>query len=110
MIINLHSAVGNVPSNFLKSVCTQNFLCATFYRHLSIFRMTCIKYVQNHFLKENLCALKIFLCALISRHVCTCAQLRAGMCNLSLVPPLERHVCQVSTQIWIRLLATYSPC
>jgi len=31
----------NVPSNFFKSVCTQNFLCATFYQHSSIFRRPC---------------------------------------------------------------------
>jgi len=30
----LMNAVSNVPSNFIKSVCTKNFLCAKFYQHL----------------------------------------------------------------------------
>src|SRR6218665_3351945 len=51
---------GYVPSNFLKPVCAQNFLCATFYKQSSIFRMPCLKYVQTHFLKENLCAPKFY--------------------------------------------------
>ena len=55
----------NVPSNFLKPVCPQNFLCATFYQHSSIFRTTCMKCVQKHFLEENVCALQALLCALI---------------------------------------------
>jgi len=40
-----------------------------------------MKYVKNHFWKENLCALKVFLCALVSRHVCarTRAQLRGNI-------------------------------
>jgi len=54
----------NVPSNFLKSVCTKHFLCATFYQHSCIFRMSCMKCVQQIFLKENL--LEVFLCELIS--------------------------------------------
>src|SRR6218665_3689801 len=61
---------------FLKPVCTQNFLCATFYQYSSIFRTPCMKYVQTHFLRENLCALQDFLCALISRPVCARTQLR----------------------------------
>jgi len=71
----------NIPSNFLKSVHT-NFLCATFYQHSSIFRMPCMKYMQTHFLKENLCAFQSFLvCALISRPVRarTCAKLRGNI-------------------------------
>ena len=60
----------NVPSIFLKSLCTQNFQCATFYQQSSIFRMTCMKYVETHFSKENLCALQVFLCGFISRPVC----------------------------------------
>ena len=75
------SLTGNVPSNFLKSVCAQNFPCATFYQHLYIFRITFMKYAQKHFLKENLCALHIFLCAHVSRPVCarTRAQLRRNI-------------------------------
>jgi len=42
-----------------------------------------MKYVQKHFSKENLCALRlqVFLCALISQPVCahTCAQLRGNI-------------------------------
>jgi len=30
-----------------------------------------MKYVQKHVLKETLCALQVFLCALIARPVCT---------------------------------------
>jgi len=62
------------PSNFLKSLCAQNFLCATFYQHSSIFRTPHMKYVQTHILTENLCALQVFLCALISH-----AQLRGNI-------------------------------
>src|SRR6218665_1349267 len=71
----------NVPSNFLKSLCAQHFLCTTFYQHSSIFRMPCLKYVQTHLLKGDLCALKVFLSALISRPVCTHthAQLRGNI-------------------------------
>jgi len=29
--------------------------------------MTFLKYVQKHFWKEHLCALQVFLCALVSR-------------------------------------------
>jgi len=29
-----------------------------------------MKYVQKHCLKENVCTLQVFLCALISRPVC----------------------------------------
>jgi len=38
-----------------------------------------MKYVQTHFLKENLCALQVYLRALISRPVCVCAQLRGNI-------------------------------
>jgi len=40
-----------------------------------------MKHVQTHFLKENLCALQVFLCALILRPVCarTRAQLRGNI-------------------------------
>ena len=45
----LHSKLmSNVPLNLLKSVCIQNFLCATVYQHLSIFRTTCIKQCATH--------------------------------------------------------------
>ena len=69
------------PSNFLKSLCAQNFLWATFYQHSSISRTPCRKYAQTHFLKENLRALQVFLCALSSRPVCarTRTQLRGNI-------------------------------
>jgi len=40
-----------------------------------------MKYVQETFLKKNLCVLKVLLCALISRPVCarTHAQLRENI-------------------------------
>jgi len=53
-----------------------------------------MKYVQTHFLKENLCELQVFLCALISRPVCARAQLRgnigynsATVCDLTVPVP-----------------------
>jgi len=55
----------NVPSNFLKSVCAQNFLCATFKStHLYLERHVW-NMCKNIILKENSCALQVFLCALI---------------------------------------------
>src|SRR6218665_726193 len=71
---SLLSESSNLPSNIL------NFQYATFYQHFSIFRMTCVKYVQRN-LKKN-CALQVFLCALISRPVCTRAQFRPAVLNL----------------------------
>ena len=67
----------NVSSNFLRSVSAKNFLCAKFYKHSSILRMTCTKYVPKHCLKENICVLQVLLCL----HTCTaqrelCLQLR----------------------------------
>jgi len=40
-----------------------------------------MKYVQNHFWKEDLCALQVFMCALVSQLVCvrTRAQLRGNI-------------------------------
>ena len=61
------TSIGNVHSNLLKSVCAQNFLCATFYQDSSIFRMTWVKYVPKHFFMENLRALQVSFCALITR-------------------------------------------
>src|SRR6218665_1408464 len=73
--------VGNVSSNFLKSLCAQNFFCATFYLNSSKFGMTCMKYVEKHFWRKNLCVLQVFLCTLVSRPVCdhTCAHLRGNI-------------------------------
>jgi len=45
-----------------------------------------MKYVQKHFFKDNLCALQVILCALISRPVC--ARTRA---QLSLRGNIGRH-------------------
>jgi len=69
----------NVSSNFLKSVCTENFFCATFYQNSSEFAMTCMIYVHRHFLKENWCALQFFLCALVSQLVCVRTQPRGNI-------------------------------
>src|SRR6218665_615309 len=43
--------------------------------------MMYVKFVQTHFWKENVCALKVFSCALVSQLVCarTCAQLRGNI-------------------------------
>src|SRR6218665_2454499 len=35
-----------------------------------MYRTTCMKHVQKHFSKENLCALQVFLCVPIARPVC----------------------------------------
>src|SRR6218665_1326670 len=55
----------NIPSNFLKSVCSQNFLCATFCQHSSIFITTCMKCVKKHFFKRKLVRSK-FSCVQVS--------------------------------------------
>ena len=58
----------NVSSNFLKSVYTQNFLCATFYQHSFIFR-TSMKYVQKTFKKKNVVRSK-FSCVRSFHELC----------------------------------------
>lgn len=47
----------------------------------SVFGTACIKYVQKHFQRQNLCALQVFLGALLSRLVCahTRAHLRGNI-------------------------------
>jgi len=66
----------NVPSNFLKSVCTQNFLCGTFYYKSSILRTTCMKYVRKTFFKGKfMCSPSLLVCA----HPTTCV--RVHMCT-----------------------------
>src|SRR6218665_3705871 len=60
----------NVPSNFLKSVYVWykiSIFCAKLNLKSAEFEMMCMKYVQKHFWREHLCALKVFLCALVSR-------------------------------------------
>jgi len=47
-------------------VCTWNDFI-----HIDDTSTTCMKYVQKHFSKDHLCALQVFLCALVSRLVCT---------------------------------------
>jgi len=48
-----------------------------------------MKYVHAHFLKENLCALQVFLCALIWRPVCarTRAQFRGNIACMWIYRP-----------------------
>src|SRR6218665_1709748 len=70
----------------------QNFLCATCYPHSYLYRKICITHVRKTFLKENLCALQIVVCALISRPLCarTRAQLRG---NIVAIPRVKHgHV------------------
>src|SRR6218665_1012178 len=47
----------------------------------SEFGMTCAQYVQIYVWRENLCALQVFVGALVSRPVCSCtrAQLRGNI-------------------------------
>jgi len=47
----------NVPSNFLKFVCAQNFVCATFHQDSSIFRTTFIH--SGHFYSAPLSPLHL---------------------------------------------------
>ena len=59
--------------------CVQNFTSTHLYLEQHAWNMR-----KKHFLKENLCVLKVFLCALISRPVCSVhAQLRG---NITLSP------------------------
>ena len=51
----------NVPFNFVESGCAYNFCCATVYQDWTVFGTTCMKSGQNHFWKEHLCALKVFV-------------------------------------------------
>ena len=69
----------NVNSNFLKSVHKIS------YSNLSEFGMTCMKMCQKVFVGNLLCALQVFLLALVSRPVCarTCAQLRKNIAEES---------------------------
>jgi len=75
--INGKTVSNNVPSNFLKSLCVQNFMCSTFFQHPSLFRTPYMKYVQTRFLQENLCVLQVFVCAFVSQpaRARICAQL-----------------------------------
>jgi len=59
--------------------------------HSSVIGMTFMKFVQKHVWKEHLCALQVFLCALISGLVCTrtCVQLR-GNIGSNLVKVLKK--------------------
>ena len=90
-VLALRVLTCNVPSNFFK-VCVRIkcLLCNIFfYLNLSefgmtcLFGMTCMKDVQTskQLWREHLCALQVFLCALISRPVCgrTRARLRGNI-------------------------------
>ena len=59
----------NEPSNFLKSECSLNFLCATFYEHSYIFKTTYLKYVQKHF-KRKIYVRSKFSCMCSSHDLC----------------------------------------
>ena len=64
--------MGNVTSNFLKSVFAQNLFCATFYLNSSECGMTCMKYVQNTFLKGTFRKCMCVLSFLVSARLTTC--------------------------------------
>src|SRR6218665_2158952 len=57
------------PLIFLKCACAQNFRCATFYQHLTIFRKPCMKYVQTHF-KRKIYMRSKFPCVCSSHDLC----------------------------------------
>src|SRR6218665_1775074 len=59
----------NVPSNFVKSMCSTNFLCTTFYQQSSKFRTPSMKYVQTHF-KKNIYVRTKFSCESSSHDLC----------------------------------------
>src|SRR6218665_1175347 len=56
-------------------------LCATFHQDSTIFGTKCRTCVHKHVWKEHLCALQVFLCALVSRLVSvrTRAQVRGNI-------------------------------
>src|SRR6218665_2470407 len=64
--------------------------------------MTCLKYVQNT-LGGKLCALKVFLCALVSRPARACAQLRGNIARKSTLLGRTR-LCRWKSVHWRRLL------
>src|SRR6218665_1323365 len=83
------------PQIFLKSVCTQNFLCATFYLNSSEFGMSCKKYVQKAFLEGTFMCTPSFL---------VCARLTTCVHTHSLEGKLVRgHQFMTSTRRGVRL-------
>ena len=64
---------------FKACMCIKFLLCNIL--SLSVCGLKCKKYVQKHFWKKHLCALQVFLCALVSRPVCIRidAQLRGNI-------------------------------
>ena len=66
--------------------------------------MMCMEYVQKHLWKEHLCALQVFLCALVSRPVCTRTQLRANIAMSSVV----RYLIYTAVKSFVLLLLANS--
>ena len=71
----------NVPSNFCKSLCAQKFPVCNISPALIYILNDMHEICAKTFIKENICALKVFLYALISRPVCARAQLRGNIAN-----------------------------
>ena len=63
-IYRVYKVMTNVTSNLLKSVCAQNFFCATFYLNSSEFGMRFMKYVLKHFWRANMC---VFIFVLLGK-------------------------------------------
>src|SRR6218665_3416056 len=80
-------------------------VCATVYQNSSVFITMHIKYVQKHFSKEHLCALKVSLCAFVSRPLCarTCAQLRGNIGHKAQLTRPRLCMQAVPFQFWLAL-------
>ena len=73
----------NVPSNFTKSVCTHNFLCATFYQDSSVFGTTSMKNVQKH-LGSNIYVSSKFSCESSPHGLCVRAHMHSLQITLAM--------------------------
>src|SRR6218665_1048919 len=92
----------NVPSNFLKSVCTKNFFCATFYQDSSVYGKMCIKDVHEIMCKhifERKCFVRSKFSSVCSSHnLCTCAHAHFLERTPMSSPPLPLKRCYANSR------------
>jgi len=81
----------NVPSYFFKSVCAQNFRCATFYQYSSIFRTTC-KICSKLIFYRKIYVRSKFSCVSSSHDLCACAHAHSLEGTLVTMP--EQCLCR----------------
>jgi len=83
----------HVPSNFLKSVCAENFFWTAFYLSSSEFGMMCMKYVQKRFWREYHMRAPSFLLYVCPWPVCTrtSAHLRGNIACVIVAWPIQFH-------------------